>query len=123
MQLSNSNWYTIIKWDNHVLSVDSHSKRPLYWVEYPLKDECGEPYSIRDEARVVGKRLEHARYLLHEAVHMTARPPWLVINDSMTEMGEIALHPDGVTVMDSGNGPGSATGDIRKLSDLTNASQ
>lgn len=111
-------WFIIVSWQGVPISFKSVSERPVDWVEYPLKTLDGEPLSVGEEASVLAKRYEHAKYLLHEAAHMTARPPLLFINDSMTEMGELQICPDGITVMDTGVGSGSATGDIRKLYDL-----
>lgn len=115
-------WYSLITWKNMPIKLKAYSYKPIHWVEYPLRDDSGNPIKPGREASVLSKRLEHAKYLLHESVHMTSRPPLLVINDSTTQMGEIDTYPDGLTVIDAGLG-GAATGDIRKLYDLTNASQ
>lgn len=119
----NAEWFTITRWGDHIFNVETHSKRPIYWVEYPIRGCDDEPISISAEAEVIGKRLEHAKSLLHESIHMTARPPLLIINDSMVEMGELSIFPDGITVLDTGVGAGSPTGDIRKLYDQSNATQ
>lgn len=113
----------VTRWEGHPVDIKTYDKNPILWAEYPMKNSRGEPIKPGRESKDASRRLEHARFLLHEAVHMTARPPMLFINDSMSEMGELDVCPDGITVLDTGIGGGSATGDIRKLYDLANASQ